>query len=88
MGKLRDIHRQELARLQIELTKASRLLDELEQRSSARAGTIADGENVDHTTEPSEMRFAACVASGMMKINLEKDPKVLVDTPRPNTEIG
>ncbi len=46
MGKLQDVHRQELAQLQIQLADASRLLDELEQRSSARAGSLSDGKKV------------------------------------------
>jgi hypothetical protein len=87
MGKLQDVHRQELAQLQIELAKASRLLDQLEQRSSARAGALSASKNVDPTPENLEMRFAACVASGMSKINFDEDPKGSFDTLRPNTEI-
>jgi hypothetical protein len=70
MGSLQGSRRRQLARLQLELAKASRRLDEIENRSrrkSATATRVID-ETSNSPFENVETRFAACVASGMSKI--------------------
>jgi len=71
MGSHSDIRSQEIARLQLELASASRRLDELEKRSRLRACQAMDPvEDAASLAETSELRFAACVASGMTKLQL------------------
>jgi len=74
MGRLEDYRRQELALLSLQLANASRLLDEIERRSlDRRAGSVERLSNL--ITESSETRFAACVASGMAKIQSGVKPR-------------
>ena len=74
MGIFRSARSEELKRLQLQLEDASRLLDQIEQRSLDRRGAT-----VDRSPEPKfenpEMRFAACVASGMSKIQSASSDK-------------
>lgn len=65
-----DRRKQELAQLQLQLSNASQLLDEIEGRSRSRcavSGFIDQPSSL--TTDNPEHRFAACVASGMSKVH-------------------
>jgi hypothetical protein len=73
MGGQKNFRNQEIARLQLELASASQRLDELEKRSRLRACQTAELGLLDNTSaasvaESAELRFAACVASGMTKL--------------------
>ena len=70
MGSYRDTHHQEIARLQLQLANAAQRLDELEQLSLLRAQAMsaANPGASPALAESPELRFAACVASGMTKI--------------------
>jgi hypothetical protein len=73
MGSIRDNQSQEIARLQLELADAAQRLDELEQLSLLRARKISSPNSAADCTpasleESPELRFAACVVSGMTKI--------------------
>jgi hypothetical protein len=67
MGIFRNSRRQELKQLQLQLQSATQLLDELERRSACRPAAAADRFPKQSCDNP-ETRFAACVASGMSKI--------------------
>jgi len=69
---IRDLKNQEIARLQRELESASQRLDELEERSRLRACKRADPSFTQDILAPdqAELRFAACVASGMTKLRV------------------
>ncbi len=73
MGSSRNIHSQEIAQLQLQLADAALRLDQLEQMSLLRARKMSAG-NPEEAGAPAalaeapELRFAACVASGMTKI--------------------
>lgn len=73
MGSYRNTQSQEIAQLQLQLADAAQRLDELEQISLLRAKKMstanpnAAGAPATLTESP-ELRFAACVASGMTKI--------------------
>jgi hypothetical protein len=72
MGGFRGSRRQQLAQLQLELTRASQRLDEIERRSLRRSVEVVDAPAIDGSSKSSfenaETRFAACVAFGMSKI--------------------
>jgi hypothetical protein len=74
MGGQKNFRNQEIARLQLELASASQRLDELEKRSRLRACQKADelglldNRSAASVAESAELRFAACVASGMTKL--------------------
>jgi len=72
MGGRLDFKNQEIARLQRELASASQRLDELEKLSRLRACQKADPRFSEGAlvTETAELRFAACVASGMTKLQV------------------
>jgi hypothetical protein len=67
---LHGSRRRQLTQLQLELTKVSQSLDEIEKRP--HHGSAAVTGVIDETSNPlfenAETRFAACVASGMSKI--------------------
>lgn len=76
MGRLPDSRSEELAQLQIQLANVSRLLDELERRSfNRRTAVVSDSQTPDLPVDSPETRFAACVASGMSKIQAAVRPK-------------
>jgi hypothetical protein len=73
MGGFRNLRRQELAQLQLQLESAGRLRDEIEKRpqhkrtrGASKSGAIDKLWN--STPENNETRFAAFVAFGMSKI--------------------
>jgi hypothetical protein len=74
MGNPHGSRRRQLARLQLEIAKASRRLEEIEKMSFRRrsgiGGSIAEIPNQQF--ENAETRFAAFVASGMSK--MRSDP--------------
>jgi hypothetical protein len=67
MGVVRNSRRRELKQLQLQLQCATKLLDELEKRSSCRPSSAVDRFPKQNCENP-ETRFAAFVASGMSKI--------------------
>jgi hypothetical protein len=67
MALFRSVHSNKLKRLQLRLKRAGRLLDQIEERAlSRRTGAIATPER--QSLDNPETRFAACVVSGMSKI--------------------
>ena len=71
MGIERDFRAREIARLQLELAKASQWLDEIERRSQLRTFRKVDPafiEGAASVADMPELRFAANVASGMTKL--------------------
>jgi hypothetical protein len=75
MGNPHGSRRRQLARLQLEIAKASRRLEEIEKMSCRRrsdiCGSIAEIPN-QQFEKNAETRFAAFVASGMSK--MRSDP--------------
>lgn len=67
MGIFRSARSVDLRRLQLQLEDANRLLDQIEQRALDRRPATMDRPSEPNFENP-EMRFAACVASGMSKI--------------------
>ena len=73
MGSVRQSRRQELAQLELQLASVSRQLDEIEKRALGKQA-IGESEATEigrlsaSTSENTETRFAACVASGLSKI--------------------
>jgi hypothetical protein len=70
MGNPHGSRRRQLARLQLEIAKASQRLEEIEKRSlRRRSGDISPSiaEDSNFQFENAETRFAAFVASGMSK---------------------
>lgn len=74
MGNQRDFRAKEIARLQFELANASQRLEALERRARMRAryAKAAPGSPESSAmalvADMPELRFAACVASGMTKL--------------------
>jgi hypothetical protein len=70
MGSGRDSKTREIASLQLQLAKASQLLDQLEKRSRQRACQMAQVNSTTSMAENAELRFARYVASGMTKLEV------------------
>jgi hypothetical protein len=67
MGIFPSARSEELKRLQLQLEDANRMLDQIEHRSLDRRLATMDRPSEPDFENP-EMLFAACVASGMSKI--------------------
>ena len=74
MSSIRNSKAREIAKLQLQLARASQLLDQLEERSQRGACQVAltsiNSDNSTSMADNAELRFATYVASGMTKLEV------------------